>query len=87
MYAHTFISVHVEGVEEVLFSTFHIHVHEHPHTNRHRDKVEKIMMSAFHMQGLSKLGSLLRANSLSFLEASSREDYKYLNINIVILVT
>lgn len=62
-------------------------MHIHTPIGTHRDKVEKIMLSAFHMQGLSKLGSLLRANSLSFLEASLREDYKYLNINFVILVT
>lgn len=68
-----------------LSSTFYMHMCVHPHNNMQREGVQELLSTTFHMnkpqQGLSKPGSL------SFLEAGLREDYKYLSINIVILVT
>lgn len=69
-----------------------MYTHVYPHTNQCAQRgVGEMLSSTFltnvPVQGLSRLGSLLRENSLFFLEASLREDYKYLNINIVILVT
>lgn len=68
-----------------LSSTFYMHMCVHPHISMQREGVRGAAIFYIPLnkpeQGPSK------PRSLSFLEAGLREDYKYLSINIVILVT